>query len=844
MAENSGNREQDHERIRTVCAQVPLIDAHAHNVVGLDSNLPFLVCLREARGLDAVRQSLAFQRSLKELAVLYGCEPTLAAIEQYRQSVGLEAISQKCFDAANIEFVLLDDGLTMDKMVSIGWHRKFVPGVHRLLCIETVAEAILNQGIQANMRWTLESFDHRFISTLDSYPFKVVAFKSIAAYRSGLRINPLVSAQESEDALHENLRWGSPVRVSKKALVDFIFVRALEVATQRGIPMQIHTGFGDKDLQLELANPLHLRAVLEHSTFSQCRVVLLHGSYPFMREASYLAGVYPQVHLDFGLVVPKLSVRGMRCAVSDLLDLAPVNKIMFSTDGYAFPETFYLGAKWSREILARVLIEAFDNGDMLLEEALAAADGILGRNALEFYKLDGRDGFSASTDNLTKLQQSISGTNLLHVRLLLADGSGQRRCRVIPLERFEGVVVSHGVGYTQASMGMTSFSDVPAADSGLSVVGEIRLMPDMTTKRRLPWFMEHEVVLVDMHVKPGVPWQLCPRSTLRRISQALEKDYGLVVRAGFESEFYLMKQSAGPKRWEGVDMTPYCSSAGFDASASIMSEMSSVLLALDIGIEQMHCESGGGQFEMAMSHAPCLSAADNLLLIREAIIAIAQKHLLHATFLPKYNSAAAGSGSHVHLSIWQGASNVFMARGPGGAHGMSKIGQEFLAGVLHHLPAILAFTAPIPNSYARIQPNTWSGAYQCWGRDNREAPLRTASPPGVDSDLVSNFELKSFDGCANPHLGLAAIIAAGIDGLQKHRQLPEPVDVNPSVLEAGKVSRLPRTLGEAIKALESDKVLLEHLGAPLVTAICAIRKAEVQFYKDREDSEELLVDRY
>jgi hypothetical protein len=428
-----------------------------------------------------------------------------------------------------------------------------------------------------------------------------VEFKSIAAYRSGLRINPLVSAQESEDALHENLRLGSPVRVSQKALVDFIFIRALEVATQRGIPMQIHTGFGDKDLQLELANPLHLRAVLEHSTFAQSRVVLLHGSYPFMREASYLAGVYPQVHLDFGLVVPKLSVRGMRCAVSDLLDLAPVNKIMFSTEGYAIPETFYLGAKWSREILARVLIEAFDNGDMLLEEALAAADGILGRNALEFYKLDGRGGFSASTDNLTKLHSGPPGTNLVpvmdrvpsiapklppsiqdapkvnrlgdgikggiltdlkdegecqaaeeqiavadviepkpsaeytavkHVRLLLADGSGQRRCRVIPLERFGGVVISHGVGYTQACMGMTSFSDIPAADSGLSVVGEIRLMPDITTKHRLPWFMEHEAVLVDMHVKPGVPWQLCPRSTLRRLSQSLKKEYGL-VRSNF-----------------------------------------------------------------------------------------------------------------------------------------------------------------------------------------------------------------------------------------------------------------------------------------------------------------------
>jgi hypothetical protein len=126
------------------------------------------------------------------------------------------------------------------------------------------------------------------------------------------------------------------------------------------------------------------------------------------REASYLASVYPQVHLDFGLVVPKLSVRGMRCAVSDLMDLAPLNKIMFSTDGYAFPETFYLGAKWSREILSRVLIEAYDNGDMPINEALAAADGILGRNALDFYKLEGRGGFSASTDSLSKLNQAAT----------------------------------------------------------------------------------------------------------------------------------------------------------------------------------------------------------------------------------------------------------------------------------------------------------------------------------------------------------------------------------------------------------------------------------------------------
>jgi glutamine synthetase/predicted TIM-barrel fold metal-dependent hydrolase len=736
------------------------------------------------------------------------------------------------------------------------------------------------------------------LSQLWNLSQKVVAFKSIAAYRSGLRIDPMVSAQEAENALQENLRMGSPVRVSSKALIDFIFTRALEVATQRDVPLQIHTGFGDKDLQLELANPLHLRAVLETPTFARCRVVLLHGSYPFMREASYLASVYPQVHLDFGLVIPKLSVRGMRCAVSDLLDLAPINKIMFSTDGYAFPETFFLGAKWSREILSRVLIEAYDNGDLPINEALAAADGILGRHALDFYKLEGRGGFSASTDNLQRLQ-SFSGTNLVsldrsqsftprlppsiqdspkanketngfnavfqketmrvegeqkgtsaetmvvkHVRLLYADGSGQRRCRVIPIGRYAEVSMDYGVGLTQACMGMTSFSDAPAPNSGVTNVGEIRLMPDASTKHRLPWCPEHELVLADMHVKPGIPWQLCPRSVLRRVALNLVKEFGLVVRAGFESEFYLLKRSTGPKRWEGMDVTPYCSSAGFDAASPVLSEIHSTLASLDVNVEQMHCESGGGQFEMVVSHSPCLRAADNLLLLREAVTAVANKYSLHATFLPKYSKADAGSGAHVHLSIWQGNRNVFMGSGPGSKHGMSKAGQEFMAGVLLHLPSILAFTAPNPNSYARILPNTWSGAYQCWGRDNREAPIRTASPPGVDANMVSNFEIKAFDGCANPHLGLAAIIASGIDGLRKHLQLPEPVEVNPDELEPGKVNRLPRALEQAVEALEADRALRDLLGPQLLTAICAIRKAEVQYYKGKEDLEELLVDRY
>ncbi|ONM06126.1 glutamate-ammonia ligase [Zea mays] len=202
-----------------------------------------------------------------------------------------------------------------------------------------------------------------------------------------------------------------------------------------------------------------------------------------------------------------------------------------------------------------------------------------------------------------------------------------------------------------------------------------------------------------------------------------------------------------------------------------------------------------------------------------------------------------GSGSHVHLSLWENDQNVFMGSSKDNFHGMSKTGEQFLAGVYHHLPSILAFTAPHPNSYDRIQPDTWSGAYLCWGKENREAPLRTACPPGVPLDLVSNFEIKSFDGCANPHLGLAAIVAAGIDGLRRHLKLPEPIESNPSD-HSSKLKRLPQNLQESVESLSADKVLHELIGDKLVTTAIAIRKAEINHFAKNPGALKDLIDRY
>ncbi|KAI4349084.1 hypothetical protein L6164_009723 [Bauhinia variegata] len=835
----------DFTELRRAVEQVELVDSHAHNIVAIDSSFPFIHGFSEAYG-DALAfspHSLSFKRSLRDIAELYGSEPSLQGVEEHRRVSGLQSICSKCFKAARISTILIDDGLELDKKHDIEWHKSLAPLVGRILRVERVAEKILEEELPDLSSWTLDKFTEAFVSKLKSVAGEIYGLKSIAAYRSGLEINPYVTKKDAEEGLKEVLLAGKPLRIANKNLIDYIFLRSLEVAQPYDMPMQIHTGFGDKDLDMRLANPLHLRALLEDKRFSKCRIVLLHASYPFSREASYLASVYSQVYLDFGLAIPKLSVHGMISSVKELLELAPINKVMFSTDGYAFPETFYLGAKRSREVIFSVLRDACVDGDLSIPEAVEAAKDIFQRNATHFYKFN--SAVSVVNSSPQKLNIDAFETDVSLVRIMWVDGSGQQRCRVVPVKRFNDVVKKNGVGLTFASMGMPSFIDGPADGTGLTAVGEIRLIPDLSTQRRIPWNNKEEMVIADMHIKPGEAWEYCPRDALRRVLKILKDEFDLVLNAGFENEFYLLKSllREGKEEWIPFDSSPYCSVSGFDAASPILHEVTAALHSLSIAVEQLHAEAGKGQYELALGHSICTNAADNLTYTREVIRATARKHGLLATFMPKYALDDIGSGAHVHLSLWRNGQNVFMASDRSSKHGISTIGEEFMAGVLYHLPAVLAFIAPLPNSYDRIKPNTWSGAYQCWGNENREAPLRAASPPGVPDGLKSNFEIKSFDGSANPYLGLAAIIAAGIDGLRRHLSLPEPVDTDPEKFQ-GKLQRLPNSLSESLEALNKDDIFNGLIGEKLLVAIKAIRKAEIDYYSKHRDAYKQLIHRY
>ncbi|KAF3525184.1 hypothetical protein F2Q69_00048915 [Brassica cretica] len=823
------------KELKKAIDQVELVDAHAHNIVSLDSSFPFIRTFSEATGdaLSFAPHSLSFKRNLREVAQLYGTEVSLEAIEKHRQTLGLHSLTTKCFNEARISALLIDDGLKLDKKHDTEWHRNFVPYVGRVLRIETLAEQILNEESPDDSSWTLDSFTKAFI----------VALKTIAAYRSGLDIDTHVSKEVVESGLVEVLQAGKPVRIGNKGLIDYILTLSLEVAERCDLPLQIHTGFGDKDLDLRLSNPLHLRTLLEDKRFAKCRILLLHASYPFSKEASYLSSVYPQVFLDFGLAVPKLSVHGMVSSVKELLHLTPTKKVMFSTDGYATPETYYLGkfkflpllycfpvlnkvlicfglcrCKETREVIFLVLRDACVSGDLSLMEAIDAAKDILSRNAIAFYKIDVDTSSSIPQSRISPKSQMeephAQDDSSSFVRVIWVDTSGQQRCRVVQAQRFNRSVKKNGIGLTHASMGMTSFYDGPAEESKLTGIGEIRLVPDLSTKRIIPWTKQESMVLADMLLKPGEAWEYCPRETLRRVRNVLKDEFDLVMNAGFENEFYLLK-----------NVVRYA-----------------VICFLNLGFF-FHAESGKGQFEVSLGHTIAFHAADNLVYTREVIRSVARKHGLLATFVPKYDLCDIGSGSHVHISLWKNGENVFPASDKSSAHGMSSIGEEFMAGVLFHLPSIFAVLAPLPNSYDRIQPNTFSGAFQCWGKENREAAIRTASPPGAPDGLVTNFEIKACDGSTNPHLSLAIIMAAGIDGLRRHLQLPDPIDTNPADV-AATLNRLPETLSEAVEALEKDKVLHELLGQNLLAAITGVRKAEVQYYSKNPDACKQLIHRY
>jgi uncharacterized protein len=331
-----------------------------------------------------VPETIFYRWAIRELAAMLACAPTTEAVLAARGRMSADALARRLLGDANIAVLLVDHGYRTDETWPPSELAARLPcRILPILRLETLAQELIVRH---------ETFD----AMLDAYSATVeraradgfVGLKSIIAYRTGLAVQATLrsDAVAAFAPVKECARRDGRVRLATKALNDYLLLVALEIAERQAMPVQIHTGFGDADLDLREANPLHLRPLLESGRYASVPFVLLHASYPYVRELGYLAAIYANVWADVGLAIPHLAAE-IPTMLRQLLAVAPSTKIVYSSDASQIPELFWIAARWARRGLGTVLDELIALGALDVEEALVVGQRVLGGNAAGLYGL-------------------------------------------------------------------------------------------------------------------------------------------------------------------------------------------------------------------------------------------------------------------------------------------------------------------------------------------------------------------------------------------------------------------------------------------------------------------------
>jgi glutamine synthetase len=422
------------------------------------------------------------------------------------------------------------------------------------------------------------------------------------------------------------------------------------------------------------------------------------------------------------------------------------------------------------------------------------------------------------------------------VRFLWCGNDGTVRAKASSMHGLEGRIRA-GIGLTVAMQAMNGLDHLQPVE-GMGPVGEIRLVPDPDTFRVLPYAPNTGAMLVDQLALDGEVAAVDQRGFLRRQADRLA-GRGARLEVAFENEFALATRG-DDGAYVPVDSSLCFSTIGMAASADYINALVAALEAQDIPLEQYYAELGHGQQEISTVHRPAVQAADEQLLVRETIRGVAARHGLVATLAPKPWPEGAGNGGHIHFSLWDAEEDRNRFHDPDAPDSFSAEGRSFLAGVLEHLPGLCGLTAPSFNSYRRIVPQYWAGAFTCWGHDNREAPLRLPSVFSGMEEASTNVEFKASDATCNPYLAVGGLIAAGLDGLERGLEPPDPLEVDPATLSGDErevlgVRPLPSTQEQALDALEADAVLTRALGPVLAGSYLTVRRSEWEAYSAEDE---------
>jgi glutamine synthetase type III len=396
------------------------------------------------------------------------------------------------------------------------------------------------------------------------------------------------------------------------------------------------------------------------------------------------------------------------------------------------------------------------------------------------------------------LVQAAKEKGIRYFLISFTDLIGTQRAKLVPAEAI-GQMVKNGAGFA----GFATWLDMTPADPDMFAI------PDPDSLIQLPWKPEVGWLAADPWMN-GKPVEQAPRNLLKKM-KAKAAESGMQLKSGVECEFFLISpDGTGIKDIADRQTKPCYDQSALMRRYDVISEICDSMLKLGWKPYQNDHEDANGQFEMNWEYDDAMVTADRHAFFKYMVKSIAEKHEMRATFMPKPFSHLTGNGCHMHVSLWKGTENIF--EDEQGDLGVSTLGYHFIGGIIHSADALAAILNPTVNSYKRINAPrtlsgaTWSPSSVTYSGNNRTHMIRI--PEG------GRFELRLADGAVNPYTMPAAILAAGLDGIQAKRDPGKRLDINmyTDAHLAGEVKRLPLNLLDALRALQASKLLNESLG--------------------------------
>ena len=419
--------------------------------------------------------------------------------------------------------------------------------------------------------------------------------------------------------------------------------------------------------------------------------------------------------------------------------------------------------------------------------------------------------------------KSAKDNNVKFIRLWFTDILGFLKSFAITIKELE-LVLDEGAGFDGSSI--EGFVRIDESD--------MMAMPDMNTWEILPWRHNEESavarIFCDIHTPEGEPYDGDPRGVLRRNLKRAE-DLGYKFYVGPELEFFYFKSSEGTP--EPLDRGGYFDLTPLDLASDFRKKTVEALDALGIDVETSHHEVGPSQHEIDLRYTDALTMADNAMTYRLVVKEVALRNNVYATFMPKPLFGENGSGMHVHMSLFKGDRNAFYDASD--KHHLSDLAKRYIAGLIKHAPEFTLITNQWVNSYKRLVPGYEAPIYTTWAVRNRSDMIRIPAYK-LGKEKATRIELRSPDPACNPYLAFSAMLAAGLEGIEKNYPIIEPVERNVYNLSEEErqelnIDTLPGDLYEAIKAMEPSQVIKKALGDHVFHSLLENKKLEWADYR-------------